>query len=135
MAFVNKIIGIDFDGTIVTHEYPNIGKPVPHALETIREIQRWGNRIILYTMRSGDKLQEAIDYCTENGIQLWAANENPDQHTWTSSPKVYCHVYIDDAALMTPLIYNEEYTIRPYVDWKAIQKQLMEWDFNYMFDE
>ena len=111
-----KYVAIDFDGTIVTHEYPRIGKPVPYALETIKSLQENGVKLILWTMRSGEELQAAVDYCAKNGVVFYGVNQNPDQHTWTKSPKAYAPVYIDDAALGCPLI-EDEYSNRPYVDW------------------
>lgn len=108
-------ICIDFDGTIVEHAYPEIGKPVPLAIETMKELQEKGHSIILFTMRHGETLQAAVDYVTNAGISLYGANENPKQKEWTESRKVYGHHYIDDAAIGCPLIFKEGR--RPYVDW------------------
>jgi hypothetical protein len=77
-----------------------------------------GWKLILYTMRSGEYLQEAIDYLKAEGIEFWAVNENPTQKFWTDSPKVYAHIYIDDAAFGCPLIEVEN--DRPIVDWLEI---------------
>ena len=69
-----------------------------------------------------DTLQDAIDWFKKNGISLWGINENPKQKEWTSSPKVYANIYIDDAALGTPLKYDEDDTSsRPYVDWNRMK--------------
>ena len=59
------IIAIDFDGTIVEDAYPNIGKPLIFALDTIKKLQADGHRLILWTYRSGQKLTEAVDFCKE----------------------------------------------------------------------
>ena len=117
----SQIIGIDFDGTIVEHMYPEIGNPVPGALETMNDLFQQGHKIILWTMRSGDTLQAAVDYLTAAGIELYGVNMNPDQH-WSSSPKAYCHVYIDDAALNCPLerLPNQ----RPRVYWPTVRRIL-----------
>ncbi len=115
------IIAIDFDGTIVTHKYPEIGAPVAYAIETMISLQQSGHQLILYTMRSDDKLQEAVDYCKSCGVEFWGVNENPDQRHWTRSPKVYAQVYIDDAALGCPLL-GEKFKNRPYVDWREVRK-------------
>ncbi len=116
-------ICLDFDGTVVDHAYPAIGQPVPHALETLRRLQRRGARIILWTMRSdgpqGNLLQDAVDYLEENGIHLFGINHNPDQTEWTSSPKAYGHIYIDDAGLGCPLITPKGFN-NPCVDWKKV---------------
>ena len=70
------VIAVDFDGTIVEHEYPNIGKPIPFAIETLIQMQRDGHRLIMWTVRHGDLLQEAVDYCAEQGLYFFAENEN-----------------------------------------------------------
>jgi hydroxymethylpyrimidine pyrophosphatase-like HAD family hydrolase len=114
-----SIIAVDFDGTIVTHDFPAIGSPVPMALESLIFLQKKGHKIILYTMRSDNYLRMAIKYLLDNGIEeLYGVNENPTQKEWTSSPKVYAHYYIDDAAVGCPIIVNKHK--RPYVDWEKI---------------
>ena len=117
----SQIIGIDFDGTIVEHAYPEIGAPVPGAIDTIKDLIANGHRIILWTMRSGETLQEAYDYLKDNGIELFGVNKNPKQN-WSTSPKAYCHVYIDDAALGCPLI--RKFNQRPVVFWPKVREFL-----------
>lgn len=124
-------ICIDVDGTIVEHEFPLLGKPVPMALEVMKELQDAGHKLILHTMRSdrteyndGAYLTQAVNYCKENGIELFGANTNPTQKEWTSSPKTYGHIYIDDAALGCPLIHPNG-NARPYVDWRSVRKLLI----------
>ena len=71
------IIACDFDGTIVTHEYPKIGKPIPFAIQTLKKLQDEDHhQIILWTVREGDLLQEAIDYCKSKGLEFYAVNSN-----------------------------------------------------------
>lgn len=119
-----KFIGIDFDGTVVDHSFPEIGLPIPGAIETIQNLIDHGHKIILYTMRSRETLVDAVKYLEKNGIELYGVNDNKTQHHWTKSPKVYCHIYIDDAALGCPLITNQGITglgsKRPYVDWQRV---------------
>jgi hydroxymethylpyrimidine pyrophosphatase-like HAD family hydrolase len=117
------IICIDFDGTIVKHEFPEIGDPVPNALECMRKIIDNDHRIILYTMRSGQYLKDAVNYLEEHKIYLFGVNNNREQSMWTSSPKIYAHLYIDDAALGCPLVYGEHK--RPYVDWFKVEDYLI----------
>jgi hydroxymethylpyrimidine pyrophosphatase-like HAD family hydrolase len=109
------VIGVDFDGTIVREAYPDIGEPLPGALETLRWLNSRGVKIILYTMRDHkedrDTLQEALDYLKENGVMLWAVNYNPDQEKWSNSRKVFCDHYLDDRNIGTPLDSNGS------VDW------------------
>ena len=117
-------ICIDFDGTVVDHRYPCVGDPVPLA---VHWMQRWvelGARLILFTMRSDggegrDFLSDAVEYFTVNNIQLFGINRNPDQDSWTSSPKAYGQIYIDDAAFGCPLIHLPTFS-RPCVDWKKV---------------
>ena len=117
----SQIIGIDFDGTIVEHAYPEIGAPVPGAIDTMKDLIANGHRIILWTMRSGETLQEAHNYLKDNGIELFGVNKNPEQG-WSDSPKAYCHVYIDDAALGCPLI--RKFNQRPMVFWPKVREFL-----------
>lgn len=116
-------IAVDFDGTCVTHEYPNVGKDIG-AVPVLKKLVGAGHKIILNTMRSGNELADAIQWFIDNNIPLFGINENPTQKSWTASPKVYAHIYIDDAALGCPLITNIFITQRPFVDWMEVEKQL-----------
>lgn len=118
------IIAVDFDGTCVTHEYPKVGRNI-NAAPVLRKILDKGHNIILWTMRSGTTLEEAVAWFTENGIFLFGINENPEQKEWTNSPKAYAQMYIDDAALGCPLTYASSFSNRPYVDWNAIEQLLI----------
>lgn len=112
-------IGIDFDGTMVKQKYPYLGDPLDNAVEVVHKLMEAGHKIILYTMRSGDRLEEAVEYMEENGIVLWAVNENPSQKYWTESPKIFCNMYIDDCALGIPMDEDG-------VDWYEIEELLEE---------
>lgn len=112
-------ICIDFDGTIVDHMYPHVGQPAPGAIAWIKRFQELGGKIILHTMRSGPHLRDAVDYLKQNNIELFGINKNPTQHEWTTSPKIYGHMYIDDAAIGTPMIHPTAFK-RPCVDWEKI---------------
>ena len=119
----NMYIAIDFDGTCVTHDYPRIGKDIG-AIEVLKRLIKSGHKLILNTMRSGKELQDAIDWFKENGIELYGANKNPSQKSWTNSPKVYAHMYIDDAALGCPLKMDLNLSDRPFVDWDVVSTLL-----------
>ena len=121
---MSLVIGVDFDGTIVEHQYPRIGPPVPGALETLRQLERSGNKLVLWTMRSGYELEDAVSYLQANGVTLWGINTNPEQDNWTTSPKAECNVYIDDAGFGCPLVYPTDEG-RPYVDWEAVARTLL----------
>ena len=77
-------IGIDFDGTVVTHEYPEIGKDIG-AVPVLKRLVKEGNRLVLNTMRSGAYLEEAVKWFEKHGIELYGINEEPHQKEWTSS--------------------------------------------------
>ena len=121
-------ICVDFDGTVVDHRYPDIGEPVPGAVSWLQRLQRHGAKLILFTMRSNrsegiNLLRDAVQYMETNSIKLFGVNRNPDQDTWTSSPKAYADVYIDDSAFGCPLIHPKGFS-RPCVDWKKVGPQL-----------
>lgn len=124
------IIGIDFDGTIVGHCYPEIGPAVPDAIETMKDLQARGDKLILWTMRSdggpdGPMLTEAVEFCRANGVAFWGINRNPEQDDWTSSHKAYANAYIDDAAVGCPLRDHPSAKVkRRCVDWSRIRELL-----------
>jgi hypothetical protein len=117
-------ICVDFDGTIVTHEYPKIGKDIG-AFPWLKKFQEAGAQLILWTMRSGMQLHEAVEFCRDNGIEFFGVNENPTQKGWTQSPKAYGQIYIDDAAIGCPLIYEWPPEVRPFVDWDTVGPEVM----------
>lgn len=113
------VIAIDFDGTCVTHEYPNIGKPIGSEI-VLKHLTDNDSKLILHTMRCGDTEKEAVNWFKEKNIPLFGVNENPGQKSWTDSKKVYAHFYIDDAAIGVPLLYIKEYAKRPFVHWLKV---------------
>lgn len=93
-------IAVDFDGTIVEHEYPRIGKPIPFAIETLLQMQKDGHTLIMWTVRDGELLQEAIDYCAKKGLIFYAANKNhPEEDPYKASRKLSVDLFIDDRNL------------------------------------
>lgn len=119
------IIAVDFDGTCVTHAYPEIGTFIG-AVGPLSRLVAKGHKLILWTMRSNERLREAVQWFADNGIELWAVNTNPEQSEWTNSPKAYANLYIDDAGLGIPLASNPAVSHRPYVDWLATEALLVE---------
>jgi len=93
-----KIIAIDFDGTIVEDAYPKIGKPMLFAFDTLKQLQSKGHRLILWTYRSGRKLQEAVDFCAKNDIEFYAVNKSYPEEILddTMSRKIHADIFIDD---------------------------------------
>lgn len=93
-------IAVDFDGTIVTHEYPKIGTELPFATDTLKMLIRDHHRLILWSVREGQLLQEAIDWCKERGVEFWAVNKDyPEENESNNnhfSRKIKADYFIDD---------------------------------------
>lgn len=92
------IIAVDFDGTIVTDAYPQIGKPQLFAFETLKRLQNDGHRLILWTYRCGSKLDEAVAFCKKNGIEFYAINNSfpSEEYAGKESRKIAADLFIDD---------------------------------------
>lgn len=118
------IVACDFDGTVVEHDYPEIGVAVPLAVETLRELRDLGARFILWTMRSELELAAAVMWFETQVHPLFGVNSNPTQSAWSRSPKAYAHVYIDDAAAGCPLMPSTRVK-RPMVDWSKLRPHLI----------
>lgn len=134
-------ICIDFDGTCVAHEFPEVGKDIG-AVPVLKELVANGHKLILFTMRSncegnttgpvcvpethnGPFLDHAVNWFKENEIDLHGIQEHPTQKEWTSSPKAYGQLYIDDCALGIPL-KTEIGVKRPFVCWNSVRFMLVE---------
>lgn len=132
-------IVIDFDGTCVTHEFPKVGKDIG-AVPILKKILENGHNLILFTMRSdlnkptyrnqgrelkaGNYLTDAVNWFKDNDIKLYGIQKNPTQLNWTTSPKAYGQLIIDDAALGCPLIFDDNLSDRPFVDWEAVNDMM-----------
>jgi hypothetical protein len=94
----NLLIAIDFDGTIVEDTYPNIGKPQLFAFETMKRLQNDGHRLILWTYRCGSKLDDAVAFCKQNGIEFYAINNTfpNEEYDRKESRKIGADLFIDD---------------------------------------
>lgn len=92
------ILAIDFDGTIVENRYPSIGKPMLFAFETLKKLKEKGFVLILWTYRSGERLEEAIKFCKEHGIEFFAVNKSfpEEEYTKNISRKINADIFIDD---------------------------------------
>lgn len=125
------IIAVDFDGTIVDHAFPEIGKLKPYAVAALMALKHKGYELILWTCRSEvdilgnhltsrDYLQEAVDFCRDKGIEFSAINDNAPSFGFKPLPKVYANIYIDDRAWGC------------LIDWEKIGRDLAGdcfWDF------
>ena len=98
---MNIKIAVDFDGTSVEHDYPKIGKENLFAFRTVKELEKQGARLILWTFRTGKELEEAVEYCKNNGIEFYAVNKNYPEEVMdeTVSRKIDADIYIDDKNL------------------------------------
>ena len=92
-------IAVDFDGTIVRHRYPKIGDEIPFATKTLRLLLRDRHRLILWTVREGKLLDEAIEWCRARGVEFYAVNRDfPEEDATGSgfSRKIKADLFIDD---------------------------------------
>lgn len=94
-------IAIDFDGTIVEHCYPAIGETKLFAFETLKELQKRGFLLILWTFRTGKELDDAVNFCRINGIEFYSINKSyPEEIFDESTPrKIDADIFIDDRNL------------------------------------
>lgn len=96
------IIAVDFDGTIVEHKYPEIGQEIPFATTTLKMLIKERHRLILWTVRKGKELEEAVEWCRERGVEFYAVNKNyPEEKVDNESGycKVDAELFIDDRNL------------------------------------
>jgi len=99
--FINAgsmVIAVDFDGTIVEHDYPRIGKEMLFAFATLKELNKKGHKLILWTIRTGELLDEAVEYCKKNGVEFYAVNKNYPEEELSEkiSRKLNADIFIDD---------------------------------------
>ena len=108
-------IAVDFDGTIVTHKYPEIGEELPFAVQTLRMLIAEHHKLILWSVREGELLDEAVDWCRERGIEFYAINRDYPEETWTNndhfSRKLKVDLFIDDRNLGGLPDWGEMYTM------------------------
>ncbi len=92
------VIAVDFDGTLVEHAYPKIGKEIPFAFDTLKRLQNEGHLLILFSVREGELLDEAVEYCKKKGVEFYAVNSSDPESTGAhrAMRKVNADVFIDD---------------------------------------
>lgn len=96
------IIAVDFDGTIVEHRYPAIGPELPFAIDTLKYLCAQRHKLILWTVREGELLDEAVAYCRRRGLEFYAVNKNYPEEKPTHegySRKLQADLFIDDRNL------------------------------------
>lgn len=119
-------IAVDFDGTIVVHKFPKIGKELPFAIHTLQALKEKGHRLILWTYRAGEELEEAVEFCRKRGLEFYAVNKNYPEEKYddTISRKILADLYIDDRNLGGIPPWTEIYqTLHPEESIKAVKKQ------------
>lgn len=97
-----KIIAVDFDGTLCTDKYPEIGSPARGLINLLKSRKEAGDKLILWTCRVGERLQEAVGWCSQSGLEFDAVNENlPEmiEYFGQDTRKIHADVYIDDKAV------------------------------------
>lgn len=95
-------IAVDFDGTIVEHRYPKIGPEIPFAIDTLKMLIAERHRLVLWTVREGELLDEAVEYCRQRGVEFYAVNKDyPEEKSGDSnfSRKLKVDLFIDDRNL------------------------------------
>ena len=127
---------LDFDGTVVEHAYPNVGKDLPQCVETLK---RWQEKYkvgyILYTMRSGSMLEDAVNWFKEKDIPLFGIQKHPTQEEWTDSPKAHGRYCIDDRNVCQKLTLDTRGV--PCVDWEKTVEEfepILEGAYNGMVE-
>ena len=112
-------IAVDFDGTIVEHKYPEIGKEILFAFDTLKALQKKKHMLILWTFRAGKELEEAVDYCRQNGVEFYAVNksypEEEFEEGWISR-KIDADLFIDDRNIGGLLGWGEVYQMLHPID-------------------
>lgn len=138
------IVAVDFDGTCVKFAFPEVGADIG-AAPVLRDLVAQGHKIILWTVRdnkitpswgspSGEDntmrayLHEAVQWFKDNEIPLWGINRNPQQATWSVSPKCHADIFIDDMALGCPLMRDSSGK-RRYVNWRKVRYLLVQRGF------
>lgn len=127
------VIAVDFDGTIVEHKYPKIGKEKPFAIATLKRLQNEGHRIALWTVREGELLQDAVNFCHERGLEFYTVNANysdEQQDEPGYSRKIKADIFIDDRNLgglpdwetIYEMVHNR-WSYNPYLNKRESEKR------------
>ena len=126
---MNIKIAVDFDGTIVDHEYPKIGKEKLFAFRTLKELEKRGARLILWTFRNGKELDEAVEFCRQNGLEFYAVNRNYPEEIYNEkvSRKIDADIFIDDRNIGGFPGWSQIWqTLNPYEDHERMAEKQLE---------
>mgnify|MGYP006120711359 FL=1 len=108
-------IAVDFDGTIVEHQFPRIGRPIENAIEVLKKLNAAGHTLIMWTYRHGETLENAVQYCNSNGVEFYAINASEPNEAWEDgkSRLIDADVFIDDR------------NVGGLMDWTLVEKELL----------
>lgn len=130
------VIAVDFDGTIVSHAYPQIGKERPFAIETLKQLIKDGHQLILWTVREGILLDEAVYWCKERGVEFWAVNRDYPEEIRSNnnhfSRKLKVDMFIDDRNIGGLPSWGVIYQmIKEGKTWEDIHNSNRNYNYNY----
>ena len=123
------IIAVDFDGTIVEHKYPQIGKEIPFAIATLKRLQDEHHLLILWSVREGKLLEEAVKYCRQRGVEFYAVNSNYPQKTSVENSSCSCRKLKAD-------LFIDDCNMGGLPDWDVIYEMIHnKWSYEQYFKE
>lgn len=123
------IIAVDFDGTIVEHKYPQIGKEIPFAITTLKKLQSEQHLLILWTVREGELLDEAVDFCRKRGLEFYAVNSNFPEEKLSDSLSTTCRKVNAD-------LYIDDRNVGDIPDWGVIYEMVRnKWSYEQYYHE
>lgn len=96
---MKRVIAVDFDGTLCENKYPKIGKPNTELIKQLAEEKKKGKAVILFTCRDGQRLKEAVKWCSKQGLQFDRVNDNLPERIRAykgNTRKISADVYVDD---------------------------------------
>ena len=122
-------IAIEFDGTIVEHRYPRIGKEIPFAIATLKQLQTERHLLVLWTVREGKLLDEAVDFCRKRGLEFYAVNANHPEEEVRNDMTSPCRKVVAD-------LYIDDLNVGKLPDWGAIYEMIHNrWSYERYLNE
>ena len=122
-------IAIDVDGTIVDHRYPRIGKEIPFAIATLKQLQTERHLLVLWTVREGKLLDEAVDFCRKRGLEFYAVNANHPEEEVRNDMTSPCRKVVAD-------LYIDDLNVGKLPDWGAIYEMIHNrWSYERYLNE
>jgi hypothetical protein len=123
-----KSVGLDFDGVVAKHagpgKFPLVGEEIAGAVETVNRLADMGHKIHINTVRDKEAFENAKRWCIDKKLKIYSYQVNPAQKRFSNSPKMYAHIYIDDASLGAP-VHVDPISDRYYYDWIRAEDMLI----------